>query len=146
VGYPFAYPYAFYDPFYYPYGYRYPYAYGPYVYPPYAYSAYPPGAAYPPSTYPSAAYPSTQSGSVDVQPSQGNMGGLSFDLTPDTAQLFVDGRLVGTVGQFTPTTQPLGLEAGRHHVEVRAPGYRTMAFDVDVIAGQVIPYQGTLER
>jgi hypothetical protein len=53
---------------------------------------------------------------------------------------------VGTVGDFTPTTQPLGVEAGHHHVEIRAPGYQTMSFDVDIIAGQVIPYQGSLER
>ena len=74
------------------------------------------------------------------------MGGLSFDVTPATAELFVDDTRVGTVGQFTPTTQPLGLTAGRHHIEVRADGYSTMSFDVDIIAGQVIPYQGTLER
>ena len=74
------------------------------------------------------------------------MGGLSFEITPNTAQLSVDGTLVGTVGQFTPTSQPLGLVAGRHHIEVRASGYQTMSFDVDITAGQVIPYQGTMER
>src|SRR5437588_12322288 len=56
------------------------------------------------------------------------------------------GNLVGTVGRFTSTTQPLGLVAGRHQLEIRAPGYRTMSFDVDIIAGQVIPYEGTFER
>ena len=90
---------------------------------------------------------SDTSGSVDVQqPDQTNMGGLSFDVTPGTAELFVDNMRVGTVGQFTPTTQPLGLEAGHHHIEVRAAGYHTLSFDVDIIAGQVIPYQGTMER
>jgi hypothetical protein len=126
MGYPFAYPYAYYDPYYYPYS---PYYVSPYGYPPY-----------------SSAYPSASSGSVDVQPSQTNTGGISFDVTPSTAQLFVDGRLVGTVGQFTPTTQPLGLNAGHHHVELRASGYHTMSFDLDIIAGQVIPYQGALEQ
>jgi hypothetical protein len=29
---------------------------------------------------------------------------------------------------------------------VRAPGYQTLSFDVDIIAGEVIPYQGTLTR
>jgi len=50
------------------------------------------------------------------------------------------------VGQFTPSTQPLGVPAGRHHVEVRNPGYQTMSFDVDIVAGEVIPYQGQMER
>ena len=81
-----------------------------------------------------------------MQPGQGNTGGLSFEITPGTAQLFVDGNAVGTVSQFTPASQPLGLPAGNHHVEIRAPGYQTMSFDVDIAAGQVIPYQGAMER
>ena len=40
----------------------------------------------------------------------------------------------------------MGLASGRHHIEIRASGYRTMAFDVDVTPGQVTPYQGTLQR
>jgi PEGA domain len=157
AGYPFGYSYAFYDPFYYPYyGYPYGYPYGavdPYAYPSYgypatSYPAYPPASGYPPPSTSSAYPPDRQSpqNSIGVQPGQANTGGLSFEITPNTAQLFVDGTLVGTVGQFTPTTQPLGLAAGRHQIEVRAPGYQTMSFDVDIIAGQVIPYQGTLER
>ena len=74
------------------------------------------------------------------------MGGVSFEITPSTAEVFIDGSYVGTVGEFTPTTQPLGLTPGRHQMEIRAPGYRTMNFDVDIVAGQVIPYQGTMER
>ena len=144
AGYPIAYSYAYYDPFYYTYGY--PYAYAAYGYP-YAvtgFPAYPSASTYPPSTDPSAA-PGPQ-GSIGVQPDQASTGGLSFDITPNTAQVFVDGNYVGTVGQFTSTSQPLGVAAGRHRVEVRAPGYQTMSFDVDIIAGQVIPYQGTMER
>jgi len=126
AGYPFAYPYAFYHPFYYPDAYVSPYD-----------APYAPAAAYPPAV----------TSSLEAQPSSdANMGGVSFDITPSTAELFVDDTLVGTVGQFTPTTQPLGLEAGHHRVEVRAPGYQTLRFEVDVIAGQVIPYRGTLER
>jgi hypothetical protein len=129
AGYPFAYPYAYYNPYFYPYGGYYPYGYSS------------------SDTYDNATiYPDT-SGSVDVQePSQTNMGGLSFDVTPGTAELFVDNMRVGTVGQFTPMTQPLGLEAGHHHIEVHADGYHALSFDVDIVAGQVIPYQGALER
>ena len=174
AGYPLAYSSAYYDPFYDPYGYSsygyssygYPsYGYPSYGYPATSYPAYPPASGYPPpsnyprsnyppsnyppSNYPPSAYPPDRQGpqgSIGVQPSQPNTGGLSFEITPNTAQLFVDGASVGTVGQFTPTTQPLGLVAGRHRIEVRAPGYQTMSFDVDIIAGQVIPYQGALER
>ena len=164
AGYPLAYSSGYYYPFYDPYSsYGYP-AYGyppPSTYPPSSYpsssypsSSYPsssyPSSNYPPSNYPPAPYsadPQRSQGSIGVQPSQpSNMGGLSFEITPSSAELFVDGAQVGTVGEFTPTTQPLGLPAGPHEIEVRAPGYRSMTLDVNIIAGQVIPYQGTLER
>jgi hypothetical protein len=77
---------------------------------------------------------------------QGNLGGMSFEITPGTAQIFIDGNLAGTVGQFTPSSQPLGVPAGRHHVEIHQDGYKTMSFDVDIVSGQVIPYQGQMER
>jgi hypothetical protein len=151
VGFPVSYPYYAYDPYYYPYGYAYPYpAYGypSYPYPPSSYPAYPPSnyPAYPSTAYPSTNYPSTAPNSVSAQPGSANTGGVSFEITPSTAVVMADGGYVGTVGQFTPTTQPLALAPGRHHLEIRAPGYQTMAFDADIVAGQVIPYQGTLEQ
>ena len=126
AGYPFAYPYAFYNPYYYPY------------YPYYSYNLYPP--------YGSTGSTSPSYGSVGSSVDETNMGGLSFEITPSTAEVYVDSVRVGTVGEFTATTQPLGLSAGHHHIEIRASGYRTMNLDVDIIAGQVIPYQGSLER
>jgi hypothetical protein len=71
---------------------------------------------------------------------------VSFEITPGGAAVSVDGTYVGTVANFSPTSQPLGLTPGRHHIEVRAAGYRTLAFDADVIPGQVTPYQGTLQE
>jgi hypothetical protein len=118
-------------------GYSYPF-YNSY----YSYNVYPPAVE---SPY-DIVSPSTAYGSVEAQPAQTNMGGLSFDVTPSTAELFVDKMLVGTVGQFTSMTQPLGLEAGSHHIELSAPDYQMLSFDVDIVAGEVIPYQGTLER
>jgi hypothetical protein len=143
AGFPIAYPYDW--GYYYPYYYGYPYPVYSYPYPYPAYS-YPYAGSYP--AYPasgSPAYP-PPSGSVSAQPGQTNMGGVSFEVTPSNAEIFVDGNYVGTVGEFTPTSQPLGLEAGRHHIEIRAAGYRTMAFDMDVVAGQVIPYRGALQQ
>ena len=141
VGFPFAYSYPFYDPYYYdaPYG----------AYPPPAYPS-PYGAPYPAAVSGYSVAPPVDINSVArtaaVAPNQSNLGGLSFEITPSEAEVFIDGNRSGTAGQFTATSQPLGVQAGRHHVEIRAPGYRTMTFEVDVIAGQVIPYQGTMER
>jgi len=153
AGFPIAYAYPYYYP-YYPYAYPYPYPYYDYgysyPYPP-AYGAYPPPPPPQPqyggSAYPSQ-YPPQPSGSVGVQqgPANQNMGGLSFEITPGDAQVFVDGVLVGAVSQFTPSSQPLGLTPGRHRIEIKAPGYQTLDFDADIVAGQVIPYQGVMQR
>ena len=146
AGVPIAYPYywGYYDPFYAPYGYGYPYAAYGYPYPA-------PGDPAGASSYPPASYPPQSGSSIGVQPptqspNQSKMGGVSFEITPAAAEIFVDGQHAGAVNQFTPTSQPLGLTAGRHRIEIRAPGYKSMSFDVDIVEGQVIPYQGTLER
>jgi hypothetical protein len=153
VGYPVTYPYyygyyGYSDPYAYPYPYPYsaPYAYQPYGYaaPGYGYST--PGYGYP-APNSSSGYPPqyTAPGSVGVQQGERASGGVSFEITPSTAAVFVDGTYVGTVVSFGPTSQPLGLTPGRHHIEIRASGYQTMTFDTDVMPGQVIPYQGTLQ-
>jgi hypothetical protein len=51
---------------------------------------------------------------------------------------------MGTVADFSPTNPPLALTPGRHSIEIRANGYRTMLFDPEIVAGQVLPYQGTM--
>jgi hypothetical protein len=50
------------------------------------------------------------------------------------------------VRNFSATKEPLTLTPGRQSIEVRAAGYRTMVFDADVTPGQVIPYQGSMQR
>ena len=156
MGYPVAYP-AYYDS---PYGYAYP-SVDPYAYeatPSYGYPAQPYGSTNPspnyPSNYPSqqpypsSNYPSQQPPAVDMQRGgeQSAPGGISFEITPDNAEVFVDGTYMGTAGEFGANSEPLGLNTGRHRVEIRASGYRTMTFEADVKRGQVIPYQGTLQR
>jgi hypothetical protein len=148
AGFPITYGDPYYNPYYVPYGYSYsnPYPAYPYPYPVTSYPTYSP-SGYPSSIYPQSAYP-PPAGSVGVQPgqNQANTGGMSFEITPSTAQAFVDGSYVGTVGDFVATTQPLGLTPGRHRIEIRAPGYQTISFDADIVAGQVIPYQGVMQR
>jgi PEGA domain len=145
AGYPVSYPYwAFPSPYVYgyppsapAYGYGYP---GSGADP----NTYPPGTGSPSSNAVTAGSGSgaAQQGQV---PAQGQYGGLSFQVMPATAQVIVDGVYVGTVGQFAPTTQPLTLPPGRHHVEIRADTYQAMTFDVNVAPGQVLPYQGTMQ-
>ena len=124
----------------------------PYLYPNYYYSA--------PTYYPytSTFLPYTGSGYATIVPnattSPSNspvaapvdaVGGVSFQITPDDAAVFVDGVYVGTAKYFSTTRPPLSLAAGRHHFELRAQGYQTLAFDVDVRPDWVVPYQGILQ-
>jgi hypothetical protein len=126
VGYPVTYPY-YVRPYPYPSPYPYPYTYSaPYPYP----------LGTPPYPYPPPA--------TSVAPE--TLGGLSFEIRPPDADVYIDGQYFGTVSQFSPTEAPLWLAPGRHRVEIQAPGYQVIAFDVDIVPGQVIPYQGDLQR
>jgi hypothetical protein len=126
AGYPVPYTYAY--PEYYPYAVPYPVPYpAPYGYP---------STGYPPDYY--------QQGSVTVAPGPSVSGGVSFEVNPPTAQVYVDGQYVGTVETFDGTKQPLTIATGEHRIELRCQGYETVTFDVNVLAGQVIPYRGDL--
>jgi hypothetical protein len=109
-------------------GYPVPYPYyDPYVYPSRVYGGYP-GPGYQVGPGGRAAY-----------------GGLSLDISPRDAVVYVDGTYVGVADDFYDPSQPLPVMAGRHRIQVQAPGYQPLIFDVDVLPGQVIPYQGDLE-
>jgi hypothetical protein len=71
-------------------------------------------------------------------------GGISFDMQPADAAVFIDGGYVGVVDDFSPSDAPLTLRAGLHHVEIQARGCQPMDFDITVVPGQVIPYRGAL--
>lgn len=78
-------------------------------------------------------------------PAAASYGGISFEITPDTATVIVDGTEVGMARDFAPTEQPLALTPGRHHIVLVAPGLEPLAFDVDIEAGQVVPFSGVLQ-
>ncbi len=94
-----------------------PYRYS-YPYPVYGYTSVAPGIAY---------------------------GGISFGIDPGDADVYVDGEYIGIAHDFDGPVQPLTLSAGRHRVELQAPGYEPMLFDIDVVPGQVIPYEGGMQ-
>jgi hypothetical protein len=142
VGYPVAYPF--------------PYAY-PFLYEPTADPGYPsPSTSM--SGAPRTTYSNLLTGGVNpaaaintpldcgVDPNASTpCGGVSFDVFPGDAQVSVEGVFVGTVDSFSSSRPPLVLSPGQHYIEIRMPGYRTEVFETLVGAGEVIPYQGTLE-
>jgi hypothetical protein len=69
-------------------------------------------------------------------------GRLKLDVQPlDEAEVYVDGSYAGVPADFA---SGLELEAGSHGVEIRASGYETLRFDVNVVPGRSITYRRTL--
>jgi len=81
---------------------------------------------------------------VVVGPGSSYYGGVSLEFTPGDAAVFVDGNYAGIVEDFDGTRQPLNLAAGTHRVELQAPDYEPLTFDVTVQPGQVVPYRGDM--
>lgn len=91
-------------------------------------------------------YDNSYGSGYNVAPDVSVYGGVSFDIQPTDADVWIDDDYVGTVGMFTPYGEPLTLTPGQHKVVVQRDGFRTMEWDVMVEPGQVIPYRGAMER
>jgi PEGA domain len=126
-GYPgyYGYPYG--------YGYRFGYGYPAFGYPGYAYPGYGyPGYGYPPYGYSGYA--------VHGRP----YGGVRIDVPQRDAEVYVDGYFVGVVDDFDGVFQQVNIEAGPHRIEVRAPGFEPIAFDVNIETGRTITYRAPM--
>jgi hypothetical protein len=85
-------------------------------------------------------------GAYTAQPGVSVYGGVSFDIRPADADLFVDGEYVGPIGDFTPRSEPLTLAPGVHRIAVQRDGFRPMEWQVTIEPGQVIPYRGEMQN
>jgi PEGA domain len=73
------------------------------------------------------------------------IGLLRFDVTPESAQVFVDSFYVGTIADIE-AQRVLALAAGPHRIELRAAGYQTVTFDVRINPNDTVVYRARLER
>jgi PEGA domain-containing protein len=80
---------------------------------------------------------------LDVVPSE-NSGGLRLDITPKTAQVFVDGTYAGVVDDFNGHFQHLDLTPGGHRIDVRQPGFQPLTFQVYIQPGHTTDYKAAL--
>jgi hypothetical protein len=154
-GSPFFFPrYGPYASYYYPYrpgfsiglytgfGYGYPY-YAGY---PYGYAGYPYSYGYPSYGYPSYGYPYSGYGYGTYEYPGGYVGAQSgigygevrIEGAPKDAQVYADGRMVGSVGDFDGPVRHLPLEAGAHEIEIRVTGMPPLTYDVNVRPGQTL--------
>lgn len=75
-----------------------------------------------------------------------NIGSLRLKVDPADGEVFVDGLYRGVVDDFDGVFQRLKLEAGAHQLEIRAPGYAPLVFDVLVTPGETTTYRGRLRK
>ncbi len=117
---------------YYPYGYG-GFGLGFYYYDPYAWYPY---------SYPYYyGRPSYGGGYYDDRYYEGE---LRLEVRPRDAEVYVDGYYVGRVDDFDGVFQAMRLTDGPHRVEIVAPGFETLAFDVRIEPGRKINYRGDL--
>jgi len=132
------------------YGY-YPRGYYPYAYTPYGYGAFGLGYFYynPYRWYTGYAPGFSTFGYYDgyQRPfTSFDIGELRLDVSPRHAQVYVDGYYSGVVDDYDGVFQGLKLESGAYRIEITAPGYETLSFDVRISPGQKIRYEGNLRR
>jgi hypothetical protein len=70
------------------------------------------------------------------------LGRLFVDTEPSTALIFVDGIPAGRVADFRGVG--IQLPEGVRRVELRAPGYESAGFDVNILTQQPAVYRGDL--
>jgi hypothetical protein len=71
-------------------------------------------------------------------------GTLRLEVEPaDILQVFVDGAYVGTPADLG---NELNLPPGSRRIEFRAPGYRTLTIDAQIVSQRTIVYRAVLER
>ena len=115
--------------------------YDPGWYDPYYYGGYYGGGGY--GGYYGGGY---QGGYGTSSYGRGPTGSLRLKIKPRDAQVYVDGYLVGVVDDFDGLFQKLGIDAGGHRIEIRAPGLETIAFDVLITPNETVTYKGELRR
>jgi PEGA domain len=73
-------------------------------------------------------------------------GALKLKVKPREASVYADGSYVGRVDDFDGVFQHLRLSAGPHRIEICAPEYEPLAFDVMIAPGETVTYQGELKK
>jgi hypothetical protein len=128
--------YYYYPRSYYPYGYG-SYGLGFFYYDPYSwYDSY---------YYPSYSYSYPRYGGGVYQYRYGYpTGEIRLQVRPRHAEVYVDGYFAGHVDDFDGFIQALRIEEGPHTIEIVAPGYEPLVFDVRILAGRKIDYRADL--
>ena len=83
---------------------------------------------------------------VYPNPAYGNFGALDTDVSPERAEVWVDGKRVGLADDFDGYPNFLWLEKGTYDVVFYLPGHRTLARQYSIYPGLVIDVEDRLEK
>lgn len=75
----------------------------------------------------------------------GAYGSVRLEIPQKEAFVYADGYFIGIVDEFDSALTPLVLPIGPHRIDIRAPGFETLTFDVHIRAGRTITWRGTLK-
>lgn len=81
-----------------------------------------------------------------VYPTPGaQYGAIDFDVSPERAEIYVDGELVGTADDLDGFPDFLWLDKGTYDVVVYLPGYRTIARQISIYPGLIVDVDDQME-
>jgi hypothetical protein len=134
--------YYYYPRRWYPYGYG-AFGLGYFYYDPYTWYSYDP---YYPRYYGGGYYGGYGGGYGSSYGDGYSTGELRLDVEPKYAEVYVDGYFAGHVDDFDGMFQALRLEDGPYKIEIVAPGYEPLEFDIRIQPGRKITYRRELRR
>lgn len=73
-------------------------------------------------------------------------GSVRLKVKPRHAEVYVDGYFAGHVDDFDGIFQSMPLEPGPHRIEVQLEGYTPLIYDVRVLSGRKVTFEGELQR
>lgn len=74
------------------------------------------------------------------------VGSIRLRANPNTAKVYIDGALVGTVDEFDGWSNHLELDAGPHRLELKADGYAPYTGTLIVASGKTLTERVTLKK
>ncbi len=75
----------------------------------------------------------------------GEMGALDLDVSPEKAQVYVNGQRMGICDDFDGWPDYLWLRKGTYDIVFYMPGFKTIAQQVTVVPGMVIDFNDKME-
>jgi len=70
---------------------------------------------------------------------------LDFEAQPADVQVFVDGYYAGVPDDFGNARGGGVLAVGAHRIDLSAPDFEAVTFDVNIAANQIVTYRGSLK-